>query len=140
MRKPEFSKLVLASVMLVYFWGVGFASYVVVQEHSMLGELLAYLGAPTATAIGFYAWKAKSENVIKLTAPKNLENAFLERECDDIVSGTDDNFGCGDSYTINNSTDIPAYQPEIESPRMARVRRVRGGKGTREIYRPTKTS
>ena len=69
--KREFSKLVLGGVMLLYFSGAVFGGFVVANEPSMLGELLAYIGAPTATAIGFYAWKAKAENVCKIT--KNVE-------------------------------------------------------------------
>ena len=92
MKKPEFSKLVLGAVMLVYFYGVGFGSLIVYEEHSMLGEFLAYMGAPTATAIAFYAWKSKAENVLKIVNdPTRLEKAFMERECDDIVTGTERN-------------------------------------------------
>lgn len=30
------------------------------------GLFLAYVGTPTATVIGFYSWKAKAENVVKI--------------------------------------------------------------------------
>lgn len=66
--KAEFSKIVLGAVMILYFAGAIFGGYIVMQDSSLLGELLAYIGAPTAVAIGFYAWKAKAENIIKISA------------------------------------------------------------------------
>ena len=33
---------------------------------NQLGVFLAYVGTPAATAIGFYSWKAKAENVVKI--------------------------------------------------------------------------
>ena len=50
-RKTECSKLVLWAVLL---------------DASQLGVFLAYVGTPTATVIGFYSWKAKAENVVKI--------------------------------------------------------------------------
>ena len=35
-------------------------------DPSQLGVFLAYVGTPAATAIGFYSWKAKAENVVKI--------------------------------------------------------------------------
>lgn len=60
--------------MLTYFWGVALGSYVVIRiliEQSQyaveaLVALFSYIGVPTGTAIGFYAWKARAENQIKL--------------------------------------------------------------------------
>ena len=37
-----------------------------VLDVSQLGVFLAYVGTPTATVIGFYSWKAKAENVVKI--------------------------------------------------------------------------
>lgn len=65
-RKPEFSKLVLSGVLLTYFIGFGVGFWVVIIDVSQLGVFLTYIGAPTATAIGFYSWKAKAENVVKI--------------------------------------------------------------------------
>ena len=36
------------------------------NDHAQYSTLAMLVGAPTATAIGFYAWKAKAENVIKI--------------------------------------------------------------------------
>ena len=65
--KHEFSKIILALVMILFFAGAIFAAIVVITEHYGLEALLTYLGAPTATAIGFYAWKARAENVVKIS-------------------------------------------------------------------------
>lgn len=65
-RKFEFSKLVLSAVLLTYFAGFVVGIKVVFIDVSQLGVLLAYIGTPTATAIGFYSWKAKAENIVKI--------------------------------------------------------------------------
>jgi len=66
-RRFEFSKIILSLVMLTYFVGVTIGAIVVLTvAPDMLGEYLAFVGAPTAVAIGFYAWKARAENSIKL--------------------------------------------------------------------------
>lgn len=67
MKRFQFSKLILGAVMLLFYAGAIFGGYIVANEHYGLGELFAYIGAPTATAIGFYAWKAKAENVIQIS-------------------------------------------------------------------------
>ena len=65
-RKIEFSKLVLSAVLLTYFAGFVIGARAVAFDPSQLGVLLAYVGTPAATAIGFYSWKAKAENVVKI--------------------------------------------------------------------------
>ena len=66
-RKTECSKLVLWAVLCTYFAGFGVGVWAVVLDVSQLGVFLAYVGTPTATVIGFYSWKAKAENIIKLS-------------------------------------------------------------------------
>lgn len=65
-RKIEFSKLFLSAVLFTYFAGFGVGVWAVTIDISQLGVFLAYVGTPTATAIGFYSWKAKAENVVKI--------------------------------------------------------------------------
>ena len=65
-RKTECSKLVLWAVLCTYFAGFGVGVWAVVLDASQLGVFLAYVGTPTATVIGFYSWKAKAENVVKI--------------------------------------------------------------------------
>ena len=62
----EFSKLIVAIVMITYFVGVYIGARVVMQmAPDQLGAYLAFVGTPTATTIGFYCWKAKNENIHK---------------------------------------------------------------------------
>ena len=56
----------LMLVMATYFLGVAVGVKIVLEYPEQLGTLLTYIGAPTATVIIFYAWKAKAENVIKI--------------------------------------------------------------------------
>lgn len=73
MKRPEFSKAVVCTVMATYFLGLGVGVYAVLAilrsspEYSVeaLASLFTYIGAPTATSIGVYAWKAKNENMQK---------------------------------------------------------------------------
>lgn len=65
-RKIEFSKIVLALVLATYFVGVIIGVKISLIDISQLGVLLAYIGTPTAAAIGFYCWKAKAENMVKI--------------------------------------------------------------------------
>ena len=65
-RKLEFSKIVLVCVLLTYFVGVYIGVKISLIDITQLGVLLAYIGTPTAAAIGFYCWKAKAENIVKI--------------------------------------------------------------------------
>jgi len=65
--KLEFSKIIMVAVMFTYFIGVAVGALVVLShDPDQLQWYLTFISAPTAIAIGFYAWKAKAENVIKL--------------------------------------------------------------------------
>lgn len=79
-RKFEFSKLVLVAVLFTYFVGFAVAVRVVFIDISQLGVFLAYVGTPTATVIGFYSWKAKAENVVKIKKanPEETEGAPVD--------------------------------------------------------------
>jgi Na+/H+ antiporter NhaD/arsenite permease-like protein len=65
-RKIEFSKTILMFVMLAYFVTVGVGIHLSLIDPMQYSTLAMLVGAPTATAIGFYAWKAKAENVLKI--------------------------------------------------------------------------
>jgi O-antigen/teichoic acid export membrane protein len=65
-RRPrEFTKVVVAWVMATYFVGLIVGTIVVILSPDQLYAYLAYIGTPTATAVGFYCWKAKNENINK---------------------------------------------------------------------------
>jgi hypothetical protein len=72
MTKPNFSKLALALVMAAYFAAVVVGSIVVLKAPEQAQYFFLFVAAPTATALGFYSWKAKHENVVKIN--KNTKN------------------------------------------------------------------
>lgn len=73
-----FTKSILSIVMLLYFMGaiLGTVLVIVNTAYTMRMGLAidpqfyiayaTYLGGPTATAIAFYAWKSKAENLLKI--------------------------------------------------------------------------
>lgn len=71
----EFSKIILAFVILSYFIGLGFGMYVIVAMVKVgsfvyiataLCGLFTYIATPVSVALGFYSNKAKAENVEKI--------------------------------------------------------------------------
>lgn len=68
-KRIEFSKAVVALVMATYFFGVAFGAQIIKSNPEYLPAYLAYIGTPVGVAIGFYTWKAKAENMIKLGKP-----------------------------------------------------------------------
>ena len=74
-KKAEFTKIVILLVLSTYFIGVYIGGKIVMLDFEQLGVYLAFIGAPTPIAIGFYVWKAKAENIIKI---KNANPAATE--------------------------------------------------------------
>ena len=77
-KTNTFSKSIMSTIVFVYLVGALIGSVLVIVsafvdirlqvpiDTSMFMAYAAYLGGPTATAIGFYAWKSKAENVLKI--------------------------------------------------------------------------
>ncbi len=65
-RRIEFSKIVLLAVLTTYFVGFAVGIRAVYLDPMQLSVFLTYVATPTATVIGFYSWKAKAENVVKI--------------------------------------------------------------------------
>jgi len=77
-EKTTFTKSIMTIVVLLYFLGAILGGILVVAaaitdvklggaiESQMFIAYAAYIGGPTATAIGFYAWKSKAENILKI--------------------------------------------------------------------------
>lgn len=86
--------------MILYFAGAIYGAVIVWQDCSLLGELLAYIGAPTAVAIGFYAYKAKCENVVKIsravTSDKKLDSETKKQIVSGVAGVLNDAFGNND--------------------------------------------
>ena len=83
-RTFEFSKAVLLSVMVLYFVAAGVGIAISFIDYTQYSTLAMLVGAPTATAIGFYAWKAKSENVIKIKQEHPEETAGVPVDLNNI--------------------------------------------------------
>lgn len=83
-RKIEFSKLVLSAVLTTYFAGFVIGARAVALDPSQLGVFLAYVGTPTATVIGFYSWKAKAENVVKIKQANPAETEGMPVDLNNI--------------------------------------------------------
>ena len=72
------TKAVLAIIVFLYFIGALLGTILVIVsavddirqsrpiDTGMFIAYAAYIGGPTATAIGFYAWKSKAENILKI--------------------------------------------------------------------------
>jgi hypothetical protein len=86
-KSSSFTKSIMSIVVFLYFMGslIGTALVVLAAivdiklgntlDSAMFIAYAAYLGAPTATAIGFYAWKSKAENVLKIGKTFNEDTA-----------------------------------------------------------------
>lgn len=63
-----FSHKMMVGVMLTYFVGVIGGGIAVFLMDADLSAWLMYIGGVAAVGVAFYSWKAKAENVIKLSA------------------------------------------------------------------------
>ena len=86
-KSIEFSKLILALVILSYFIGLGFGMLIIwkilgtgdtTYIATSLCGLFSYIAAPVAVAIGFYSYKAKAENIEKIKGNKNNIDESME--------------------------------------------------------------
>lgn len=83
-KKITYTKVYMGLIGLLYFVGAIIGGWLCLQaafldieyarviDSSMFVAYAAYLGGPTAIAIGFYAWKSKAENLLKIK--NSLEN------------------------------------------------------------------
>ena len=83
-HKIEFVKIIVFFVILTYFVGVYVGIKVTLIDFSQLGVLLAFIGTPTAATIGFYCWKAKAENIIKIKKNNPEETAGIPVDLNNI--------------------------------------------------------
>ena len=78
-EKTNFSKSIMSTIVMLYFIGSILGGTMVITaavndmrlsqsiDSAMFIAFATYIGGPTATAIGFYAWKSKAENVLKIS-------------------------------------------------------------------------
>ena len=91
MKSIEFSKLILGTVMLLYFAGAVLGAVEVEREHLSGESLLEYIKTPTMAAIGFYCWKAKAENVLKISDSEKTKQKIVNGA---FKSESDTGYGC----------------------------------------------
>ena len=74
MKKLEFSKFIVALIVVTYILSVIFAAAIMwrVETTDGLVPLIASTGGNLATIVSFYMWKAKNENILKITGKKKL--------------------------------------------------------------------
>lgn len=82
--ETSFTKVILRIIMIIFAIGAFLGIFLTVVaaffdqqngrpiDSSMFLVLAGYLGTPTAIAIGFYAWKSKAENILKITKSQKL--------------------------------------------------------------------
>ncbi len=61
-----YAKILVFAVMVTYFLGFIVGGVQVFGNPEHLGDWLTYTGSAAVTAISFYCWKAKAENVEKI--------------------------------------------------------------------------
>lgn len=81
--KKTYTKILVFAVMVTYFLGfiIGGILTIIYPEH--LGEWLTYIGGAAVTAIGFYCWKAKAENTIKIRNSLNQQEMKMKKKLGD---------------------------------------------------------
>jgi len=84
-RKMEFSKYIVHAFLVPYFFGVGAGFYIVLKDTPQLGVWLAFVGTPVATAAGFYFWKAKAENIVKIKRENPAETEGVPVDLNNIT-------------------------------------------------------
>ena len=89
-EKQNFTKSYMSVVIYLYFIGallggvlVGLSAFADLYNQRQVDPQMfiayaAYLGGPTATAIGFYAWKSKSENLLKIQQGLKMDCAPID--------------------------------------------------------------
>lgn len=94
-RKRETSKVVLACVLC--FCAVGAVCVLIgwiAFDRADAAALMAAVLSPALTAVGFYAWKAKAENVLKIAKgiDKDAEREALNTVAQEKMQGNNNDF------------------------------------------------
>ena len=81
-----YSKIIETIFLLVYLLGVATGIYAVIVEPSTVEFLLIYIGASATVSTGFYFWKAKAENMVKLTQqyPDVYDDIVKKKDNDEV--------------------------------------------------------
>lgn len=93
MKKKEFSKVILTAISIATALVVitSFVLMFITQDLSPLPVIITGCFAELASATGFYYWKAKNENMVKLghlTESEIAENLYRsDKNCQEEVAG-----------------------------------------------------
>ena len=81
-KKFEFSKIIFVYIAIMFTIVIIFTMVLmwVTQDTSAVAYLIPAVGGLMATTVGFYSWKAKAENVLKIQ-----QNASSEINADEIA-------------------------------------------------------
>lgn len=74
-QKMEFSKKIFYIVILLFIIVIGFSMALMwkTENTEALAYLIPSIAGLATTSVGFYYWKAKVENTIKLSKQNNIE-------------------------------------------------------------------
>lgn len=95
-RGPEWSKTLTFLILMPFLGVIGLAAYLAYQMYktgtpaesvSIMQALLAFVAAPTAVVVGFYFWKSRAENLVKLTKTMTREGICKEAITEIINKG-----------------------------------------------------
>jgi len=77
-QRIEFSKIVLGAVMITYFLAFAIGLRIVAENSEYLHVFYTFVGGTTGVAVSFYSWKAKNENVKKISQNIDIEGSEHE--------------------------------------------------------------
>lgn len=83
----QFSKLALGAAIVVWIVSAGLGWYYVLTRDAGLLEILTYIGSPVAVAYGFYSWKSKAENVLKIGKAIETDKKISRETKNKLISG-----------------------------------------------------
>ncbi len=127
----NFTKMTMVIVYILFVLGAFIGAALVVWaaiwdmqmgspiDSTMFVAYAAYLGAPIATAIGFYAWKSKAENLLKIEAEhhkvreKDVVSA-LQKAMEPIVSNSIINAGACENLAEQVTDAIESLSTDIK--------------------------
>lgn len=82
-KKLEFSKIIFVYIAVMFTIVIIFTMVLMwyTQDTSAVAYLIPAVGGLMATTVGFYSWKAKAENILKI----KQSNSISDIEADEIA-------------------------------------------------------
>lgn len=105
-RKTETSKILLLSVIILTYAFTLFVCFMVykTQDLSPLSYLIPAIFGLATTAVGFYSWKARKENLLKIGIQKIKEEEKLKKQYnkEDVKINLEEKESSVENYGIYN--------------------------------------